>query len=302
MTWESTVMNSCGPQGYENNMRRSLQTIVLYEANRCILSALPTLRPFQRKLAYLDMANALVESLSTLLPHQKAEVLWRTGTSKEPMNAETAWKRRKLLNKELDNIKDAVSPLLAGRSHDEAIDAYIQLQFEAVTGNSCPVPRNWSHAHNNAIMCYRMYFRGDELNTAFPTPMPPKELYIATDKPASMATAMTPSSVAAMSVTSSLASPQAPVLVTAKLLKATPAASEETAPKEAADNKSDAPPEDRRLVLKEVREHLDLLKEFDGIIPAEDLVKRKRELFLAMPPAPPPAAAKRPKNTADDSV
>lgn len=75
------------------------------------------------------MANALVDSLACLMPHQKAEVLWRTGTSKEPMNPETAWKRRKLLNKELDNIKDAITPLLAGRSHDEAIDAYIQLQF-----------------------------------------------------------------------------------------------------------------------------------------------------------------------------
>jgi hypothetical protein len=128
-TWEAIVTNGCGPQGYENCMRRSLQTIVLYEANRCISSALPTLRPFQRKLAYIDMANALVDSLSCLMAHQKAEVLWRTGTSKEPMNPETAWKRRKLLNKELDNIKDAVTPLLTGRSHDEAIDAYIQLQF-----------------------------------------------------------------------------------------------------------------------------------------------------------------------------
>lgn len=129
MSWEAIVTAGCGPQGYENCMRRSLQTIVLYEANRCISSALPTLRPFQRKLAYLDMANALVDSLACLMPHQKAEVLWRTGTSKEPMNPETAWKRRKLLNKELDNIKDAITPLLTGRSHDEAIDAYIQLQF-----------------------------------------------------------------------------------------------------------------------------------------------------------------------------
>lgn len=127
-TWEARLNAVFGPQGYENCMRRSLQTVILYEANRCISPALSTLRPFQRKLAYIDMANALVESLH-IMPHQKAEILWRTGTSKEPMNAETAWKRRKLLNKELDNIKVAVAPLLTNRSHDQAIDAYIQVQY-----------------------------------------------------------------------------------------------------------------------------------------------------------------------------
>eukprot|EP00549_Striatella_unipunctata_P025359 CAMPEP_0118675432 /NCGR_PEP_ID=MMETSP0800-20121206/1448_1 /TAXON_ID=210618 ORGANISM="Striatella unipunctata, Strain CCMP2910" /NCGR_SAMPLE_ID=MMETSP0800 /ASSEMBLY_ACC=CAM_ASM_000638 /LENGTH=133 /DNA_ID=CAMNT_0006570753 /DNA_START=173 /DNA_END=574 /DNA_ORIENTATION=- len=51
-------------------------------------------------------------------------------------------------------------------------------------------------------------------------------------------------------------------------------------------------PESRRKTLKEVREHLDLLKEFEGVISDEELVKRKRELFLALPPAPPPVAKK----------
>ena len=64
------------------------------------------------------------------MTHQKTEVLWRTGTSKEPMNAETAWKRRKLLNKELENIRDAVTSLLVpDRTHDEALDRLIQQQF-----------------------------------------------------------------------------------------------------------------------------------------------------------------------------
>ena len=75
------------------------------------------------------MANALVESLTTILPHHKAEILWRTGTSKEPMNADTAWKRRKLLNKEIDNIKEGVTALVAGRTPDEAVDQFIQQQF-----------------------------------------------------------------------------------------------------------------------------------------------------------------------------
>lgn len=51
--------------------------------------------------------------------------------------------------------------------------------------------------------------------------------------------------------------------------------------------------EERRAVLSEVREHLDLLKDFAELIPEEELNKRKRELFLALPDAPPPAVRKQ---------
>lgn len=51
--------------------------------------------------------------------------------------------------------------------------------------------------------------------------------------------------------------------------------------------------EARTKALAEVRQHLDLLKEFEGVIPAEELNRRKRELFLALPPAPPPAPANK---------
>jgi len=44
--------------------------------------------------------------------------------------------------------------------------------------------------------------------------------------------------------------------------------------------------ETRRELLKEVRDHLDLLKEFEGVVPKEELESRKRELFAALPPAP----------------
>ncbi len=53
-------------------------------------------------------------------------------------------------------------------------------------------------------------------------------------------------------------------------------------------------------LLKEVREHLDLLKQFEGSVDAEALTKRKRELFAAMPPAPPPLGA-RDMQVADSS-
>ena len=43
---------------------------------------------------------------------------------------------------------------------------------------------------------------------------------------------------------------------------------------------------ERRMALQEVREHLELLKEFEGVVSEEELASRKRELFLALPPAP----------------
>lgn len=62
---------------------------------------------------------------------------------------------------------------------------------------------------------------------------------------------------------------------------------------------NNGPMDQRRKVLSEVREHLDLLKEFEGVISDEELAERKRQLFLALPPAPPPAgtsASKRARN------
>lgn len=53
------------------------------------------------------------------------------------------------------------------------------------------------------------------------------------------------------------------------------------------------PVEERRKVLAEVKEHLDLLKEFEGAISEEEIVERKRQLFLALPAAPPASKTMR---------
>lgn len=272
-TWEDRIIRVLGPRGFENSMRRPLQTIILHEANRCVGPLLPSLRPFQRKVAYWDMANALVQSLSFLLPHQKVETMWLTGTSREPMNPETAWKRRKLLNKELEKIACEVRPLMQGRSHDEACELYIQQQYEAVTNNSKPHPRNWEHAHNNVILCYRLYYAGGHVDPTFPPPAPPKEVLVAPEKQKS-------SLPLAPSVPTFAAPPrnhhhhEQDEEVDAELEKIV---------------SEGVNAEDRRRTLEEVKEHLALLKEFEGVISEEDLAKRKRELFMALPPAPPPA-------------
>lgn len=281
-TWEERIIRVLGPRGYENSMRRPLQTIILHEANRCVGPLLPSLRPFQRKVAYWDMANALVQSLSFLLPYQKVETMWRTGTSREPMNPETAWKRRKLLNKELEKIASEVRPLMQGRTHDEACELYIQQQYEAVTSNTKPHPRNWEHAHNNVTLCYRLYYDNGHVDPTFPAPSPPKEILVAPEK---------------QKTNPSLAPP----VVVSSFSGAQPRNNQQQQQQQhhhEQDEEVDAElekivsegvnAEDRRRTLEEVKEHLALLKEFEGVISEEDLAKRKRELFIALPPAPPP--------------
>jgi hypothetical protein len=111
-------------------MRRSLQSIVLYEAKRCVEPQLHTLRPFQRKLAMMDQIYALVHSLDFLYPHQRQEILWRTATSKEPISPEIAWKRQQLITKELKKLSDQIHPFLSPeRTHEESVDLLEQNLF-----------------------------------------------------------------------------------------------------------------------------------------------------------------------------
>jgi len=48
------------------------------------------------------------------------------------------------------------------------------------------------------------------------------------------------------------------------------------------------PAEERRKLLQEVKDHLALLKEFEDIAGEEEILKRRRDLFAALPPIPPP--------------
>jgi hypothetical protein len=144
-SFQERFNEALGIRGYENCMRRSVQTVILYEAYRCIENRLQSLRPFQRKLALWDQAVALVKQ-SELLPHQREEVLWRTGTSKTLLDSETAWKRLKISEKELEKlINEKVKPhYTEGQTHDELCKEFIQKQFESQTGQTGKeYPLNW---------------------------------------------------------------------------------------------------------------------------------------------------------------
>jgi hypothetical protein len=141
--FQEKLKQAMGTRGYENCMRRSVQTVILYEANRCIVDKLPSLRPFQRKLAFFDQALALVDEMG-LMPHHQAEIMWRTGTSKEPMQPDTAWKRMKLIEKDMEKLAEKMKPLcVEDKEHDDVCKEYIQSQYVSVRRCRQRVPRSW---------------------------------------------------------------------------------------------------------------------------------------------------------------
>lgn len=287
-TFQERIKAVIGPRGYEGVMRRSLQSVILYEAKRCIAPRFGSLRPFQRKCAFMDQAHALIDSLDFLLEHHKAEILWRTATSKEQLQPDFAWKRMKLIEKEMEMIANSkIKPFLArGRAHEEACDLLVQSLFEGVSGNKGkPHPAYWEHAHNHCIMAFRLYYRGDRLDPSFPAAVPPREIVVPAEKPKPDSSA--PYYIQMNNKKTGVGAP-APA---ADLKDSHHHQDDGDEPHlDMAALIGGDPVEDRRKVLKEVREHLDLLKEFEGVISDEDLVKRKRELFLALPSAPPAAS------------
>jgi hypothetical protein len=217
-TFQERLKAVIGPRGYEGVMRRSVQSAILYEAKRCIAPRFASLRPFQRKVAFMDQAHALIESLDFLFDHHKEEILWRTATSKEQLQPDFAWKRMKLIEKEMESIASTkIKPFLGrGRAHEESCDLLVQSLYvsfivsilsvdaadvrliltylcvdccvrkfqENVSGNKGkPHPPYWEHAHNHCIMGFRLYYRGDRLDPSFPAAVPPREIVVPAEKP-----------------------------------------------------------------------------------------------------------------------
>jgi hypothetical protein len=121
-----------------------------------------------------------------------------------------------------------------------------------------------------------MYYSGGKLDPTFPPPVPPKEIVVPAEKPKG---GSQPFFIAMNKAGDN--GPNGHHEKTVQDSEAAAAVGEEQQP------------EERRIVLKEVREHLELLKEFEGVISQEELNKRKRDLFMALPPAPPAAISSR---------
>jgi hypothetical protein len=121
-------------RGYEPTMRRSIQTCILYEAKRIVTPVLDTLRPFQRRYAFMDQALALLASLDFVPPQHKEEIMWRTMSSKEALSPDVAWKRAQLIDRELKDLGELIKPFCTPeRTHEQACntlvrDLYVSMQ------------------------------------------------------------------------------------------------------------------------------------------------------------------------------
>lgn len=133
-TWQGRIKAHLGPRGYQGSMRRSIQTLVLYEAKRTIEPRLKTLRAHQRKEAFMEQCFQLLETLDFIPTHLRDDVLLRTMTSRVNLDGETAWARLKGVHRELDSMAIKIKPFLGpGRTHNEAVDLMVQDLFVSIS-------------------------------------------------------------------------------------------------------------------------------------------------------------------------
>lgn len=257
---------------YQNCMRRSLQTVALYEANRCLTNRYSTLRPFQRKSALMATATDLLNTLDFLNDYHRQEIMFRTQASKEPLEPDLAWRRMKQISREINQtILPKAKKFIKNednreKSHNEICEMLLQSMYEESTENSKPHPPLWEFNHNNVFTAYRIYYRGVNVDPDLFPATPPRYVEVPIVKPGSARQARI---IAASGVDGAPSIPLAKMTINSHL---------------------EIPDEERRAMLKEVKDHTELLKEFEGVIPEEELAKRKRALYAALPPVPLPAA------------
>lgn len=130
--WQNRLRLIIGPQGYMPFQRRSLQTIVLYEAKRIIRPLLSRLRPFQKRALLLGQVYKLLDAipLDFLNPHQKEQILWRTQKDGKQIDDVTAWKRTKIIERDLvKTVREFKAFLAIGRTHQESVDMFVQATY-----------------------------------------------------------------------------------------------------------------------------------------------------------------------------
>jgi len=159
-------------------------------------------------------------------------------------------------------------------------------------------PWTWEHAHNHVLLTFRMYYLGVELDPNMPTAKVCPHMNIPIVRPgttlaAEAAKNNSPAITSAMPLAPSMLPPRAlkkvpgiqPAVVVAPpaptLTPPAAAAAAAAAPVSSAEMD-----ESRRMLLQEVKDHLAVLKEFEGVVDASEIEQRKRELFASLPPAP----------------
>ncbi|KAL7533284.1 hypothetical protein ACHAWF_004488 [Thalassiosira exigua] len=157
------------------------------------------------------------------------------------------------------------------KSHGEICSLILQKMYlEANENSDKPYPPQWEYNHNNAFLVYSIYYRGLEVDPNIFPAAAPRAVAVPASKPPAARRGRKGKGGA---VKAPLIPPFANMtlnLGTGSLLP-------------------DVADDERRAMLKEVKDHTELLKQFEGVIPDEELAQRKRALYAALPPVPPPA-------------
>lgn len=240
---------------------------VLTVVARSLATRYKQLKPFQRKFAVYATAVELLKTLDFLNVYQRQEIMFRTNSSKDTLAPDLAWRRMKLIEREIKmHILPKVKEVLEdddnkNKSHDDVCDIVLQKMYEeskpSGSSDKPDRPPMWEFNHNNIFTVYRIYYSGTELDPDIFVATPPKVVQVPLKKPENERSP-DPEGGPSLNV--------GDMTIGAGSLG----------------------DDDRRAMLKEVKDHTDLLVHFEGVIPEEQIVKRKRELWLALPPAPPP--------------
>jgi len=298
---------------YSASMRRFIQTISLYEADRCLKNRYKVLRPFQRKIALYDVCVDLIDTLKFIPEYHRLSIMFRTASGKVPLTPELAWRRMKQVDKDIDKtvVPDLRSLLDEDKPHDDVCQEYIQKQFEkhptGQEGLKCS--DGWEHSHLHTFMVYKMYYNGVLLDPDTPPAVDPNPYRVVPkEKPK-----IYPPELAMVTDTShDISSPGKDAQDSDdkddKHDEDDSDAEESNAGAErehfvintrekrcppAPLNQVDRAAQMRRSMLQEVRDHLNLLKDFEDVVSDAELNERKRELFKCLPPPPPSITVKR---------
>jgi len=125
--WQNRLKLIVGPMGYQSYMRRSMQTVLLYEAKRCILPRISRLRPFQKRALLMSMIYSILREIDFLTPSEKEAVLWKTQRSQEQLDPVTAWKRCKIIERDLGKLCQQLTRYIeASRTHQQSVNLLVQ--------------------------------------------------------------------------------------------------------------------------------------------------------------------------------
>jgi len=151
------------------------------------------LRPFQKKFALFATAVEMLKSLDYLTFVQRQEILFRTISSKEPLEPDLAWRRMKLITREISTsiltaeYKEVIeSDQNKDKSHDEICDILLQMMYDESRENNettKPHHKEWEYSHNNVFLVYRIYYKGVDLNPDIFPAIPPTMVSVPLKKP-----------------------------------------------------------------------------------------------------------------------